>query len=353
MSPREPGPIDLNRYEYELSYSGFPTFLKLPVCLTPEDLRAGEIDVAIGGIPWDGTTSSRAGTSLGPRGIRIADHQWTVGQEKYHLGVGVDFFKYLKLADYGDAQVLHGAPALSFANMKKFTAEILSGGALPIILGGDHAVTWPNVAALADHYGNGKVGIIHFDAHADTAPLMEGQYASHGSHFRQLIDAGQVNPKNFVQVGLRGYWPGPDILGWQAEVGIRTHFMAEIIRSGFDTVLNRAIDEATDGAEYLFMSVDIDVVDPAYAPGTGSPEPGGLSSHEILRAVRRIVHEVGIAGMDVVEVSPPYDVGNNITALLATRIVWEALTGLAMRKAGITGRDYLDARYAGEGPSEG
>jgi agmatinase len=348
MPERPPGLIDLNRYDFELSYSGFQTFLKLPVALTSEDLRAGQVDVAIGGIPWDGTTSSRTGTSLGPRGIRIADHQWTVGQEKYHLGVGVDFFKHLRMADFGDAQVLHGAIELSFKNMKTFVGQIADGGAIPIIMGGDHAVSWPNVAALAEHHGFGRIGVVHFDAHADTAPLMPGQYASHGSHFRQLIDAGAINPKNFVQIGLRGYWPGPDILGWQAEVGVRSHFMAEILRYGFDTVLERAINEAMEGADLLFLSVDIDVMDPAFAPGTGSPEPGGLTSAQILTAVRRIVHEAGIIGMDVVEVSPPMDVGNNITALLATRVIWEALTGLAMRKAGITQRDYLDPRFANE-----
>ena len=239
MPDRPPGLIDLNRYEYELSYSGFQTFLKLPVALTTEDLRAGGVDVAIGGMPWDGTravvpaqASARVGSGLRTISGRLA--------RKFHLGVGVDFFKHLTMADFGDAQVLHGAIELSFKNMKNFVAQIADGGAIPIIMGGDHAVSWPNVAALAEHHGYGRIGVVHFDAHADTAPLMPGQYASHGSHFRQLIDAGAINPKNFVQVGLRGYWPGPEILGWQAEVGIRTHFMAEILRYGFDRVLERA-----------------------------------------------------------------------------------------------------------------
>jgi agmatinase len=154
-----------------------------------------------------------------------------------------------------------------------------------------------------------------------------------------------------VQVGLRGYWPGKDIVQWMEDQEMRTHFMAEIQRHGFSTVLDRAIDEAMDGTpEHLFLSVDVDVCDPAFAPGTGSPEPGGLTSRELLWAVRRLAAEVGIVGMDVVEVSPPYDVGNNITALLAHRIVLEAMTGIAMRKSGIVDRDYLDPRAA-DGPA--
>jgi agmatinase len=343
-----PGPIDLRRSADELSYGGFQTFLKLPVCLTPEDLRAGGVEVAIGGVPWDGTQGTRSGTSLGPMGIRIADHLWS-NRSRPHLHTRIDPFDHLTMADYGDAVVRPGAVEHSFEAMKTFVGEILAGGAIPIILGGDHAITWPNATALAEVFGYGNVGIVHFDAHADTAPVMPGQLTSHGAPMRQLIESGAVLGRNFVQIGLRGYWPGPEVVAWMEEQEMRTHFMAEIHKHGFASVLDKAVDEALDGAEHLFVSVDVDVCDPAYAPGTGSPEPGGLTSRELLWAVRRLAHEVGIAGMDVVEVSPPYDVGNNITALLAHRCVLEALTGLAMRKAGITERDYLDPRFS-DGP---
>lgn len=348
---RDHGPINLNRYPVELSYGGIQTFLKLPVCLTPEDLRAGQIDVAIGGVPWDGTQATRSGTNLGPMHIRMADYLWGGGGDgRPHLHTRVDPFEHLKMADYGDAQVLPGAIEFSFDNMKSFVGEILAGGATPIILGGDHAITWPNVTALAEHYGYGKVGVVHFDAHADTAPVMPGQLTSHGAPMRQLIESGAVKGKNFVQIGLRGYWPGPDVVEWMEEQQMRTHFMAEIQRHGFSTVLERAVDEALDGSpDHLFISLDVDVADPAFAPGTGSPEPGGLTSAEVLWAVRRLAAEVGIVGMDVLEVAPPYDVGNNITALFAHRAVLEALTGIAMRKAGITDRDYLHPRAA-DGP---
>ena len=163
---------------------------------------------------------------------------------------------------------------------------------------------------------------------------------------------GRINPARLVPVLDDGGELLPQslaIIEYLEEKQVRSHYMAEIHKHGFEHVMDRAIDEALDGAEYLFLSVDIDVVDPSAAPGTGSPEPGGLSSHEILTATRRITHEVGIAGMDLVEVSPPMDSGNNITQHLATRIVWEALTGLAMRKIGVTGRNYLNERFA-DGP---
>ena len=214
-------------------------------------------------------------------------------------------------------------------------------------------MTWPNVTAVADSLGYGNVGVVHFDAHADTAPDLQGVLASHGAPMRRLIESGAVRGRNFVQIGLRGYWPGPDIRAWMEEQEMKSHFMAEVQAQGFDAVLDRAVNEALEGAEHLFISLDIDVVDPSAAPATGSPEPGGLTSREVLRAVRRLSAEVGIVGMDVVEVSPPYDSGNNITCLLAHRCVLEALTGIAMRRLGLTQRDYLEPRAANGPPVSG
>lgn len=347
MANRTPGPIVVNR-DVEMAWSGFNTFMKVPVCLTPEDLRAGEIEIAVGGAPWEGTATGRTGTHLGPRAIRECDYLGTY-VDRHHLDVRVSPFEHLKVADYGDCDVLIGQTDRTYEEIKKFTAEILSGGATPIILGGDHGITWPVATAVADHYGHGKVGIVHFDAHADTAPDMRGALAGHGTPMRRLIESGAVPGKNFVQVGLRGYWPEPPILEWMEENQMRTHFMAEIRKDGFDTVLERALDEALDSADHLYISVDVDVADPAHAPGTGTPEPGGLTTVEVLRMVRRLAAEVGMVGMDVVEVSPPYDVGNNITALFAHRVVLEAITGTAMRKIGLTQPDYIDPRAAGPG----
>jgi agmatinase len=244
-----------------MSWSGIQTFAKLPLCLTPADLRAGQIDVAIGGAPWEGTATGRTGTHLGPRAIRGCDY--LSHDARPHLGVRVDPFAQLKVADYGDADVLIGNTEGTYANIRTFVAEILEGGAIPIILGGDHGITWPAATAVADAYGYGTIGIVHFDAHADTAPDMRGALAGHGTPMRRLIESGAVPGRNFVQVGLRGYWPDEQILGWMEEQKMRTHFMAEIHADGFDTVLARALEEALDTADHLYISMDVDCADPA------------------------------------------------------------------------------------------
>jgi agmatinase len=306
--------------------------------------------VAICGVPWDSTATGRSGTSHGPLAIRACDYKGGYGRPHYSLDTHVDAFEVLKCADYGDAPISIGNTPESFENIRKFVGTIPdSDGAIPVIMGGDHGITWPCATAVADHYGWGKVGIVHFDAHADTGTAMPGSLGGHGTPMRKLIESGAVPGRNFVQVGLRGYWPEQETLDWMKDNHMRTHFMAEIYRYGFAEVLGRAIDEALDQADYLYISLDIDVCDPAYAPGTGTPEPGGLTSVNILTAVRRLAAEVGIVGMDVVEVSPPYDDKGEITALLANRSIREALTGIAMRRSGVTERDYLHPDALGPG----
>ncbi|AEG44996.1 agmatinase [Isoptericola variabilis] len=337
---RPPGLLFANR-KAEGGFSGIQTFGKLPVALTPEDLRAANVDVAVLGVPWDSTATGRTGTNHGPLAIRACDYKGGYGRPHFSLDTHVDAFAELVMADYGDAPVSVGNTARTFEGIRKFVGTVVDAGAIPIILGGDHAITWPCATAVADHYGHGKVGIVHFDAHADTGDDMPGSLASHGTPMRHLINSGAIPGKNFVQVGLRGYWPDQQTLDWMDDQKMRTHFMAEIVRDGFDKVLERAVDEALDQADHLYISLDIDVCDPAYAPGTGTPEPGGITSNDILRAVRRLAAEVGIVAMDVVEVSPPYDDRGEITALLANRSVREAMTGIAMRRKGVTEPDYL------------
>jgi agmatinase len=204
-------------------------------------------------------------------------------------------------------------------------------GAIPIVLGGDHSITWPSATAVANVRRPTRIGMVHFDAHADTAPDSWGQLAGHGSPMRRLIESGAVLGRNFVQVGLRGYWPSPDVLEWMREQGLRYHFMTEIEERGAEAVIDDAIAEALDGADSIYLSIDIDVVDPGLAPGTGTPEPGGLLSRELLRGIRRIVAAVDLAGMDIVEVSPPYDWAES-TAMIANRAALEAISSLARKR---------------------
>jgi len=178
----------------------------------------------------------------------------------------------------------------------------------------------------------GSIGIVHFDAHADTAKDGWGVLASHGTPMRRLIESGAVAGRNFVQVGLHGYWPPRETFEWMKAQGLRWHFMHEIEARGADAVIADAIAEALDGPDSIYLSIDIDVVDPGMAPGTGTPEPGGMLTRELLRAIRQIVGAVDLAGMDIVEVSPPYD-QSETTAMLANRAALEAISALAVRRA--------------------
>jgi agmatinase len=200
------------------------------------------------------------------------------------------------------------------------------------VLGGDHAIAHPDVGAVADRVGADGLGLIHFDAHADDADEVYGSKHSHGTPLRRLVEEGSLHGRNIVQVGLRGYWPDPAVFDWAREQGIRWHRMDEVWERGADAVIGDVVG-STGGLDHVFLSVDIDVCDPAYAPGTGTPEPGGMHARDLLRAVRRICTELPVAGMEVVEVSPPYDHAE-ITALLAHRVVLEGLTGMALRKLG-------------------
>ena len=200
------------------------------------------------------------------------------------------------------------------------------------MLGGDHSITWPSATAIAEIRRPGSIGIVHFDAHADTANDDWGVLAGHGTPMRRLVESGAVAGRNFVQVGLRGYWPPVESFEWMKAQGLRYHFMREIEERGAEAVIAQAIDEALDGPDYIYLSLDIDVIDPGMAPGTGTPEPGGMLTREVLRAIRQIVGAVELAGMDVVEVSPPYDHAET-TAMAANRAALEAISALAVRKA--------------------
>jgi len=156
----------------------------------------------------------------------------------------------------------------------KKVLQALHANALPIVLGGDHLITLPSATAVAQHHGYGKVGMVHIDAHADVGDTAYGGVlVSHAIPMRRLLKSGAIPGKNFVQVGLRGYWPERELFDWMKEKGMRWHLMAEIEARGFEDVLEQAISEALDGPEVIYLSVDIDVLDPAFAPGTGTPEP--------------------------------------------------------------------------------
>lgn len=315
-------------------YAGLPTFGQRPFLTDPEQLDEWQPDVAIVGAPFDIATTNRPGARFGPRAIRATAYE----PGTYHLDLGIEMYDWLEVVDYGDAYCPHGDTATSHANIRSRVFDIAGRGIIPIILGGDHSITWPAATAVADHYGYGNVGIVHFDAHADTADIIEGNLASHGTPMRRLVDSGAVLGKNFVQIGLRGYWPPADTFSWMQENGFRWHLMHEIWERGIHAVIEDAVAEALDGAEFLYVSVDIDVLDPGFAPGTGTPEPGGMTPVDLLRVVRNLALRTNMVAMDVVEVAPAYDVAEN-TVNNAHRVVYEALGGMAARRRAAAGED--------------
>ena len=202
-----------------------------------------------------------------------------------------------------------------------------------MIIGGDHSIEFANVAGLADVYGKENVGVIHFDAHYDAGGTRSGHLISHAQPVRRLVDDGHILGRNFIQVGLRGSWPGPEGFEWMRENGLRYHTMAEIDRDGWNTVMQRVLDEANDGPEYLHISFDIDVMDPAYTSGTGTPVPGGLTPREVFYIVRGLCSENNLVGFDLVELNPLVDPGYT-TALNAKQVVDECMTGVALQEVG-------------------
>lgn len=312
-----------------ISFASRNSFLGVP-SVTPDDL--GDGDVVIVGAPFDWGTSYRPGARFGPAAIRNADYGAMDGYRP-HLPTGIDPFAALGVVDVGDVYVRPGELELSIERVADVVEGICQAGKVPIILGGDHTITWPDALGVARVHGFGEIALIHFDAHADTGFIQNGSLHGHGTPMRRLIESGAVPGHRFVQIGLRGYWPEPEVMQWMREQKMRTYMMGEIVDRGLDDVVDEAIDYAVEGgAKGVFISIDIDVVDPGLAPGTGTPEPGGLNSREILDTVRRISKELNVLGADMVEVSPQYDGPGEQTAYLANRLVLEILNGMAERK---------------------
>jgi agmatinase len=316
------GPNDLPQHS---EFRG--SFYKVPWTIDEDAIRDAGADIAIVGAPYDEGTSARPGARFGPMAIRSA-HVTTGSPWSWSLQTEVAPFDVLTVVDAGDAPVVPGRPERSLRVIHEKVRRVARAGAIPVVLGGDHSITYPSAAAVARVHDPARVGIVHFDAHADTGMDQWGSLIGHGQPMRRLIDEGWIAGPNFVQVGLRGYWPDRATFDWMRSQGMRWHTQTEMEERGIEAVIDEAIAQALDGPDRIYLSVDIDVVDPGMAPGTGTPESGGMLGRELLRAVRRIAAAVDLAGMDVVEVSPPYDHAE-ITAMLAVNVIMEAISALA------------------------
>ncbi len=342
---REPGIINLQKYEFGFSYNAMPTFFNVPVAMSPADLKASQVDIAVMGAVTDMGTGMR-GAAHGPNAVRNSQVYGGYGARQPHMHTMVDALQDLVVADFGNAPIDIMSTERSVHAIRSFVksaaeVEIRPGeNVIPIIVGGDHSLMYSNVAALTDVYGKGNVGVVHFDAHYDAGKYMMGHLISHGMPVYRLIEEGLVPGKNFIQVALRGYYPDEESFKWMRQQGFRYHTMAEIEDRGFKAVMDDVVREAKDGPEYMFVSFDIDALDPAFVPGTGTPEPGGLTPREAFPIVRRLCAESNVVGFELVELAPMLD-PTYVSALNANRLIRECMTGIAMRKEGLTGEHYL------------
>jgi agmatinase len=302
-------------------YAGLLTYSGVPYTEDPAELVG--VHAAIVGAPVDDLVSDRPGTRFGPRAIRAASCP-----PGPHLEAKVDWSAELRVVDFGDAPVLPADVAHSQRAIEALVRQVAEAGAIPIVLGGDHSIAEPDVRAVAAVHG--PVALVHFDTHTDTGAEVFGVEISHGTPMYRLVRDGHVDGSRYVQIGLRGYWPGEHEFAWQAEHGITSFYMHDVRDLGIAEVVERTV--AIVGDAPTFLTVDVDVLDPAFAPGTGTPEPGGMSSLDLLRACRALAERLHLVGMDVVEVIPTAVGSADVTALVAERVVREALTGLALRR---------------------
>jgi agmatinase len=308
-------------HEEKPDYAGLLTYGGMPYTQNPAELAG--VDVAIVGAPTDDLVSDRPGARFGPRAIRSAS-----GPQGPHLEAKLDAFAELRVVDFGDAPVIPADPVRTHAAIEMLVGQVLAAGAVPVVLGGDHSISEPNIRAVAAAHG--PVGLVHFDTHTDTGTEVYGVEVSHGTPFYRLVEQSAVAPRRYVQIGLRGYWPGEAEFSWQAEQRITSFFMPDVRELGIGEVVRRAVEVVRAGP--VFLTIDVDVLDPAYAPGTGTPEPGGMTTGDLLWAARALSAELDVVGADVVEVIPTAVGSADVTALAADRIVREILTGIALRR---------------------
>lgn len=334
MDPaREPGPVPLGRYG---GRGGPPTFGGYPIALTMEDLVAAEVDVAILGAPLNMGSGWRDSGKQATTDLRRFSRPMR-GSDQYAL---INASEVLTVVDYGDVAVDNASTERSMQHVREIVREIAATGAIPMIVGGDHSLEYPNVAALADVYGKGKVSVIHFDSHYDAWWGESSHLINHGYPVYRLINEGHVRAEDYIQVGLRSGGLDQSAFKWMREIGMRYHNMAEVEIRGWDAVIERVVAEASEEGRKLHISFDIDVLDPAFAVATGTPVPGGLNMREAITIVRRLCAESNVVGFDLVEYHPALDPTYK-TALNSAHIIKACLVGLAMNREGLTAVHYL------------
>ncbi len=290
-----------------------------------EDLHnLGGQDVAIVGVPLDCGTTYRSGTRWGPQAIRRTSQLGT----GYNPSMGVDLVESLNMVDIGNVNIIPANIEKSFDQIDKAVSYIHEQAVFPVVLGRDHSIGYPDIRGLAPHI-DGNIGIIHFDRHADISEFSWDE-RMHGSPWFHATNIPNAPPTNLVQIGIGGWTQPRDWYPTSRERHTTIMTMEDMDRFGIDRVAEYVLDIAWKNAKCVFLSFDIDCLDPAFAPGTGTPEPGGFLPREVLSLLQLVSRE-GLIGLEVVEVSPPYDVAD-ITALLASRVIMNVLGTLVLNR---------------------
>ena len=300
-------------------FTGPSTFARLPHVRT-----LAEVDLAVVGVPFDTGVTYRAGGRFGPNAVRAA----SVMLRPYNTNLEVAPFEVLSCVDYGDVSIVPGYTERSYANIEADVAPIVEARVVPLLIGGDHACTLPHLRATRSR---GPVAVIDFDSHTDAWDSYFGEKYNHGTWMRRAIEEGLVDVAHSIEVGLRGsIYGAEDWTGLRSELGLEYLTTEDVLRAGPEATA--AAIRARVGDRPAFISFDIDVVDPAFAPGTGTPEPGGLSAHDAL-AIVRALRGIDFVGFDVVEVIPAYD-PSELTSFLAANLAYEMLSLVALRRLG-------------------
>lgn len=354
------GPTDLNRYGGGARHEAFPTFLGAPVALTPQELKDGDIDIAIVGALTD--MNAVPGTALGSNMLRAvaissADYFTAKGDGKQETMPDVfPVDTYLRnslgevnLVDYGNIKSHPYSGEKSTEEIRAVLGEIYEGGALPMLVGGSHDNMLGLFLAVADEYGRGNFGVIHFDSHADSIPTGYGYYVHNGNGIYMGAQLGVIDREDIIQVGLTSVGPNDELFKWQQEGGVKTHFQAEIERDGWDAVMERVLAEA-ERFDKVIVTVDIDIMDSAVVPGTGGRQPDGPDAMQMMKAMRQLAIGTNVVAIEISEYNPMLDSRSYQTANVVQHLMKSFLHGwIAKEKRGITDPNYYHPKAVDHG----
>lgn len=329
---RDPGPISVHRYLNQ--WGGIPTFAGAPVAITPEDLVVGNVEVAIAGIPQSMSSGSRDGRNA-PNAIR-AMHA-TIDLDVYAM---VDPGAVLNIVDYGDIAVDRMSLKRGLDHVYEMVLGIAETGAVPFLIGGDHSLMYPNVKAVRHASAASALTVVHFGANYNAEPTRAHTISDRDAVYR-LVNEGVIDGRNLIQIGLRGAQANRQSFEWLRDNGVRYHTMASVERNGWQNVMERVLRESKSTGNPVYISFDVSVLDPTELSAAGRASPGGLTVRELSPLLRRLCAETEIAGFELMDFAPMLDL-SYVSAMNANYMLNACLSGIAMRKLGMTEDNYLD-----------